>query len=197
MRLGLAVGLPHPPALPLRAQALLLSRSAQGLSDLAVRRADLRRRGRPVPRCAASRARCASPASTWKRTPARTCTPRAGVSFVDYNRAGVPLCEIVSEPDIRSAEEAAEYLRAVRTLVRYLGICDGNMEEGSLRCDANVSLRPARRDEARHQDRDQEHELVQERARRDRARGRAPGGAARARRAHRAGDAPVGRRARA
>jgi aspartyl-tRNA(Asn)/glutamyl-tRNA(Gln) amidotransferase subunit B len=65
----------------------------------------------------------------------------AGASFVDYNRAGVPLCEIVSEPEIRSAEEAAEYVRAVRTLVRYLGICDGNMEEGSLRCDANVSLR--------------------------------------------------------
>jgi aspartyl-tRNA(Asn)/glutamyl-tRNA(Gln) amidotransferase subunit B len=66
----------------------------------------------------------------------------SGVSFVDYNRAGVPLCEIVSEPDIRSSDEAAEYLRAVRTLVRYLGISDGNMEEGSLRCDANVSLRP-------------------------------------------------------
>jgi aspartyl-tRNA(Asn)/glutamyl-tRNA(Gln) amidotransferase subunit B len=65
----------------------------------------------------------------------------AGVSFVDLNRAGVPLCEIVSEPDVRSAEEAAEYLRAIRTLVRYLGIGDGNMEEGSLRCDANVSLR--------------------------------------------------------
>ena len=66
----------------------------------------------------------------------------AGVSFVDYNRAGVPLCEIVSEPDIRSADEAAEYVRAIRTLVRYLGISDGNMEEGSLRCDANVSIRP-------------------------------------------------------
>jgi aspartyl-tRNA(Asn)/glutamyl-tRNA(Gln) amidotransferase subunit B len=65
----------------------------------------------------------------------------AGVSFVDYNRAGVPLCEIVSEPDVRSAEEAAEYVRAIRALVRYLGIGDGNMEEGSLRCDANVSLR--------------------------------------------------------
>jgi aspartyl-tRNA(Asn)/glutamyl-tRNA(Gln) amidotransferase subunit B len=65
----------------------------------------------------------------------------AGVSWVDYNRAGVPLCEIVSEPDIRSADEAAEYVRAIRTLVRYLGISDGNMEEGSLRCDANVSIR--------------------------------------------------------
>jgi aspartyl-tRNA(Asn)/glutamyl-tRNA(Gln) amidotransferase subunit B len=66
----------------------------------------------------------------------------SGVSFVDYNRAGVPLCEIVSEPDLRSADQAAEYLRAIRTLVRYLGISDGNMEEGSLRCDANVSIRP-------------------------------------------------------
>jgi len=63
-------------------------------------------------------------------------------SGVDYNRAGVPLIEVVSEPDIRSAEEAGEYLRALRQLVRYLGICDGNMEEGSLRCDANVSVRP-------------------------------------------------------
>jgi aspartyl-tRNA(Asn)/glutamyl-tRNA(Gln) amidotransferase subunit B len=60
---------------------------------------------------------------------------------VDFNRAGVPLVEIVSEPDIRSSEEAAEYMRALRTLVRTLGISDGNMEEGSLRCDANVSLR--------------------------------------------------------
>src|SRR5262249_50219220 len=64
------------------------------------------------------------------------------VSLVDFNRAGVPLCEVVSEPDLRSAAEAAEFLRALRQLVRYLGICDGNMEEGSLRCDANVSLRP-------------------------------------------------------
>jgi aspartyl-tRNA(Asn)/glutamyl-tRNA(Gln) amidotransferase subunit B len=64
-----------------------------------------------------------------------------GVSLVDYNRAAVPLCEVVSEPDLRSSEEAAEYVRALRTLVRYLGISDGNMEEGSLRCDANVSLR--------------------------------------------------------
>jgi aspartyl-tRNA(Asn)/glutamyl-tRNA(Gln) amidotransferase subunit B len=65
----------------------------------------------------------------------------SGKSFVDYNRAGVPLCEVVSEPEVRSAEEAGEYLRALRTLVRYLGISDGNMEEGSMRCDANVSVR--------------------------------------------------------
>jgi len=66
-----------------------------------------------------------------------------GKSYVDYNRAGVGLCEIVSEPDLRSSDEAAEYIRAVRALVRELDISDGNMEEGSLRCDANVSLRPA------------------------------------------------------
>ncbi len=62
-------------------------------------------------------------------------------SQIDLNRAGVPLVEIVSEPDIRSAEEAYEYFNEVRKLVTYLGICDGNMEEGSLRCDANVSVR--------------------------------------------------------
>ncbi len=63
-------------------------------------------------------------------------------SLVDLNRAGVPLIEIVSEPEFRSPDEAVGYLRALRQLVRYLGICDGNMEEGSLRCDANVSVRP-------------------------------------------------------
>ncbi len=63
-------------------------------------------------------------------------------TLVDYNRAGVPLIEIVGEPDIRSGEEAYEYVSEVRKLVRYLGICDGNMEEGSLRCDANISIRP-------------------------------------------------------
>lgn len=63
-------------------------------------------------------------------------------SFVDLNRAGVPLMEIVSEPDIRSPKEAAEYMKKLRTILRYLGVCDGNMEQGSLRCDANVSIRP-------------------------------------------------------
>lgn len=65
------------------------------------------------------------------------------VSYVDLNRTGVPLMEIVSEPDIRSPEEAASYLRTIREILRYLDICDGNMEQGSMRCDANVSLRPA------------------------------------------------------
>lgn len=62
-------------------------------------------------------------------------------TLIDLNRAGVPLLEIVSEPDIRSAQEAYNYVTEVRKLVRYLEICDGNMEEGSLRCDANVSVR--------------------------------------------------------
>lgn len=60
---------------------------------------------------------------------------------IDYNRAGTPLIEIVTEPDLRSGEEAFAYLTAIRKLVRYLEICDGNMEEGSLRCDANISVR--------------------------------------------------------
>ena len=64
-----------------------------------------------------------------------------GETGVDLNRAGVPLLEIVSEPDMNSASEATAYMRAVHSLVRYLGICDGNMEEGSFRCDANVSVR--------------------------------------------------------
>ncbi|MEQ8274909.1 MAG: Asp-tRNA(Asn)/Glu-tRNA(Gln) amidotransferase subunit GatB [Deltaproteobacteria bacterium] len=64
------------------------------------------------------------------------------VSLVDYNRAGVPLIEIVSKPDLRSAQDAANYLRALRAVLVALGVCDGNMEEGSFRCDANVSIRP-------------------------------------------------------
>ncbi|MDA3971442.1 MAG: Asp-tRNA(Asn)/Glu-tRNA(Gln) amidotransferase subunit GatB [Desulfobulbaceae bacterium] len=63
-------------------------------------------------------------------------------SYVDLNRAGTPLLEIVSEPDIRSPEEAAAYLRKLHAVVTYLDICDGNMQEGSFRCDANISLRP-------------------------------------------------------
>ena len=64
-----------------------------------------------------------------------------GLSGIDLNRAGTPLLEIVSEPDLRSAEEAGTYMRTIHTLVRYLGISDGNMQEGSFRCDANVSIR--------------------------------------------------------
>ena len=64
-------------------------------------------------------------------------------SYVNLNRSGVPLIEIVSEPDFRSSQEAYDYLTHLRKTLLYLGVCDGNMEEGSLRCDANVSIRPA------------------------------------------------------
>ena len=63
-------------------------------------------------------------------------------TLIDLNRAGTPLIEIVSEPDLRTPKEAYEYLKKIRQIVQYLEICDGNMEEGSLRCDANVSIRP-------------------------------------------------------
>jgi aspartyl-tRNA(Asn)/glutamyl-tRNA(Gln) amidotransferase subunit B len=68
-------------------------------------------------------------------------------TLIDLNRAGVPLIEIVSEPDIRSGDEAYQYVTEIRRLVRYLDICDGNMEEGSLRCDANISVRPKNGDQ--------------------------------------------------
>ncbi|MFQ5509400.1 MAG: Asp-tRNA(Asn)/Glu-tRNA(Gln) amidotransferase subunit GatB [Leptospirillia bacterium] len=69
------------------------------------------------------------------------------VSHVDLNRAGVPLLEAVSEPDLRSPEEAVAYLKKIRNIVLYLGICDANMERGNLRCDANISLRPKGQEE--------------------------------------------------
>ena len=69
----------------------------------------------------------------------RSQSPRE--TYVDLNRAGIGLMEIVSEPDLRSAEEVGIYLRKLRSILRYLGTCDGNMEEGSLRCDCNVSVR--------------------------------------------------------
>ena len=72
---------------------------------------------------------------------------RVPKSYVDLNRTGVPLMEIVSEPDIRSPEEATAYLKKLHAIVRYLDICDGNMQEGSFRCDANISLRPVGQEE--------------------------------------------------
>src|SRR5512141_989902 len=65
-----------------------------------------------------------------------------GMTGIDLNRAGTPLLEIVSEPDLRSAEEAIAYARQLHALVVWIGVCDGNMQEGSFRCDANVSVRP-------------------------------------------------------
>ena len=91
--------------------------------------------------------RSGSPACIWKRTRASRCTkgfrtPRRR-TYLDYNRSGVPLIEIVTEPDLRSAAEAALFFETLRDLLVWLGVNDGNMEEGSLRCDANVSVRPA------------------------------------------------------
>ncbi len=73
--------------------------------------------------------------------------PSAGVSLVDLNRTGTPLMEIVSEPDMRTPEEAGAFMKKIRTIVRYLGVSDGNMEQGSLRCDANISIRPVGQEE--------------------------------------------------
>lgn len=70
-------------------------------------------------------------------------------SYIDLNRCGVALMEVVSDPDMRSPEEAGAYLRKLRSIVRYLGTCDGNMDEGSMRCDANVSVRPVGETELR------------------------------------------------
>ena len=70
-----------------------------------------------------------------------------GMTGIDLNRAGTPLLEIVSEPDMRSAQEAVAYMKKIHSLVRYLEICDGNMQEGSFRCDANVSIRPKGQEE--------------------------------------------------
>jgi aspartyl-tRNA(Asn)/glutamyl-tRNA(Gln) amidotransferase subunit B len=81
-------------------------------------------------------------------------------TLLDYNRAGVPLVEIVSLPDIRSGTEAMKYAEAIRNIVVYSGTSDGKMEEGSLRCDTNVSIRPIGQEAFRHQGRDQEHQLL-------------------------------------
>ena len=83
-----------------------------------------------------------------------------GLAGIDLNRAGTPLLEIVSEPDMRSAREAVAYMKKIHTLVRYLEICDGNMQEGSFRCDANVSVRPKGEAKFGTPCRDQEPELL-------------------------------------
>jgi len=72
---------------------------------------------------------------------------REPVSYIDLNRTGTPLLEIVSEPDLRSPQEASAYLKKIHAILRYLDVCDGNMQEGSFRCDANISLRPLGREE--------------------------------------------------
>ena len=111
-------------------------------------------------------------------------------TLIDLNRAGVALMEIVSEPDLRSPEEAADFLTRLRALLRWLRTCDGNMQEGSLRCDANVSVRRARRG-TRHPHGDQEPQLDPFPQRGHRIRGAASGRGHRGRRGNRAGDAAL------
>jgi aspartyl-tRNA(Asn)/glutamyl-tRNA(Gln) amidotransferase subunit B len=115
--------------------------------------------------------------------------PGEARTLIDLNRAGVPLIEIVSEPGLHSGEEAHAYLTRLRQTLVYLDACDGNLEEGSLRCDANVSVRPR----ARHEERGQEPELLPRRLAGNRSRSRAAGRPARARRAGAARNAHLGR----
>ncbi len=99
---------------------------------------------------------------------------QGGRRLIDFNRCGVPLIEMVTGPDLRSADEAAQYLIRLRQLLRWLGISEADMERGQLRCDANVSIRPAGSTTAQSQDRDQERQLDREPCgRRSRPRSRA------------------------
>ena len=91
-------------------------------------------------------------------------------SLVDLNRAGVPLVEIVSEPDLRSGQEAAEYAQELRRIMRYLGVSDGNMQEGSLRCDVNISVRPVGEAKFGTKVEIKKHELLQRHSKSDRVR---------------------------
>ena len=119
-----------------------------------------------------------------------------GMSGIDLNRAGTPLLEIVSEPDLRSAADAVTYARTLHALVRWIGICDGNMQEGSFRCDANVSVRRKGERQARHALRDQEPQQLPLPAARDRVRSAAPDRADRRRWHDRPGDATLRSRSR-
>ena len=114
-------------------------------------------------------------------------------TYLDLNRCGTPLAEIVSEPDIRTPDEAFEYLTRLKEILLYTGVSDCNMEEGSLRCDANVSVRARGRGEVRHQGRSEERQQLPLRPRGAGVRDRAADRGDRVRRARRAGDAPVER----
>ena len=112
-------------------------------------------------------------------------------AVVDFNRCGTPLMEMVTRPDLRTPEQASRFAAFLRETIVALGVSECDMEKGSLRVDANVSLRRARRDRAEHEDRAQEHELVQLPRARHRARAAAPGRAVRGRRAGRHADAAL------
>ena len=117
-------------------------------------------------------------------------------SYVDYNRGGMPLAEIVSEPDMRSPAEAYAYLTALKQVLEYADVSDCNMEEGSLRCDANVSVRRRGAEQLRHKSRSEKSELFPLSPARSRIRNRAPHRRARIRRARDSGNAPLERRRR-
>ncbi len=144
VKFGLAIGATHRAALGVRAQELLLSRPAQGLPDQPVRTAggahgqvEIELEDGETKRIGITRAHLEEDAGKSLHEDFH------GLTGIDLNRAGTPLLEIVSEPDMRSAKEAVAYMKKIHALVRYLEICDGNMQEGSFRCDANVSRAPA------------------------------------------------------
>ena len=114
-------------------------------------------------------------------------------SLLDINRAGVPLMETVSEPDMRSPEEARAYLLSLHSILRYIGASTANMEEGSFRCDANISVRPQRSDRAWPEGRSQEHEQLPLGVRRAHVRDRSSDPTGTQGRADCAGDAGLGR----
>ena len=179
-RAALALGCNVHQRLGLRAQELFLSRSAQGLPDLAVRSAARDRRHRRRSACATNGAPITIGITRvhMEEDAGKSIHDRyPGATAIDLNRAGVPLIEIVSEPDMRSSAEAGAYLRTLKQILEYIDVSDVSMEEGSLRVDANISVRAARRDEARHEDRSEEHEFVLRR--RARARGRSSRASAR------------------
>ena len=172
---GLGLNAQDQPALGVRPQELFLSGLAAGLPDQPVQVADRGRgRGRWSNWTAARPRRSGSSGCIWSRTPASCCTTsRRSMSYVDLNRCGVALMEIVSKPDIRDAEQAKAYVTKLRSILRYLGTCDGDMEKGSL-ARRRQRLRAQAGRAARHPLRNQEHELDQFHRPGDRVRGAAP-----------------------
>ena len=198
VKLGLALDCEIAERVALPPQELLLSGPAQGLPDLPVRRA-ARVGGRFVVPGPDGDREIGIVRAHLEEDAAKTVhvggaggrIHGAESSLVDFNRGGTPLVEIVTEPDVRSGEEARRFLQLLRQTVVELGISDAEMEKGSLRCDANVSVRGRRRGGLPHEDRAEEHELLQVRRGRDRGGGRAPDRALRVRRRGRPGDAPL------
>ena len=176
----------------LRPEELFLSRSAGRLSDLAIQ-APHRGRGRSHSSIcrAARRVSVGIERLHLEQDAGKSLHDQhPDHSYVDLNRAGVALMEIVSRPDMRSSEEAAAFLKKLRAIVRYLGTCDGNMDEGSMRADVNVSVRkPGAR--ARHALRNQERQFHALRRAGHRIRGAPPDRHSGNRRHHQAGNASV------